>query len=515
MLEHIERSRIAKGNAGLLPRSAWETLTLVPAADCVLTAVGASWPRLSTLNIHPWATELREGIDQMILAFRFMRSGEFVAAMAITRLFFERWTTNVAYSHHITKGEDESDENFISRVWRVYPFSTDAPDAGAEWAWLSENLHGRGELHRLSPETASLRLAEADHISSILDRIVGVSMFPLTQVRGIIANLGDENNIPELRSSLTSGRPVIEGFPREGRLASSVTRPVDVYAAFTDENKQLERIAYVYRIATGGTAIRNSLASNYPVKLAEQAFLERRARALNAARRAFDNEIDVHPEDFYAKTLDGRLFRYLAIVEMGRLIASASSGTEAVAIRLAADALSSAWRLWLEDRDEAMMCLRILAEQTARARAHRKKPKKAVEMEARGSSNGAHRWVELAGWKRLSIITRALGEFSHRTAITRQNAAREVLVKVQEGAKHPENTARGHVLDRLAYIFALELNERLADNFPALHGSFENEITLLDSEDHLKWVEEYLDLSLDHKSESFGAPDFDYTMPPT
>jgi hypothetical protein len=87
-------------------------------------------------------------------------------------------------------------------------------------------------------------------------------------------------------------------------------------------------------------------------------------------------------------------------------------------------------------------------------------------------------------------------------------------VKVQDGAKHPENTARGHVLDRMAYIFAWELNERLADKFPSLHSAFQQEITLLDTEDHQKWVEEYLDLSFGYKSESFGIPDFDYTIPP-
>lgn len=515
MLEHIERSRIVERNAGLLPRSGWETLTLIPAADCALTALGASWPRMSTLNMHPWGTELREGIDQMILAFRFMRSGEFVAAMAITRLLLERWTTNVAYTHGLTKCENESDEEFYSRVWHVYPFAAGTPDPGVEWAWLSENMHGRGELHKLSFALTSLDSTEKAHLASTLDRVVGVCMYPLTQVLGIIANLAEENGISELRAPLTSGRPVLEGFPREGRAVSAATRPIDVYVAFSEESNELERLAYVYRKVTSGTSIRNHLASVYPVKLAEQAFLERRARALAAAQHAFENEIDIHPEDFFAKTLDGRLFRYIAIVEMGRLVANGSSGSDAGALRLAADALSSAWRLWLEDRDEAMKCLRILAEQTARARAYRKKPKKALEMEARGSSNGAHRWIELAGWRRLSVITRALGEFSHRTAITRQSAARSILVKVQEGAKHPENTARGHALDRLAYIFASELSERLAHKFPNLHTAFQKEITLLDSEDHQKWVEDYLDLSLRYKAESFGGPDFDYTVPPS
>jgi hypothetical protein len=60
-----------------------------------------------------------------------------------------------------------------------------------------------------------------------------------------------------------------------------------------------------------------------------------------------------------------------------------------------------------------MPCVRGVLEQACRARAHRVKPARAARVEDMGAAAGPARWLEAAGWRRLAVLGRALGEFAH------------------------------------------------------------------------------------------------------
>src|SRR5665647_3936431 len=90
---------------------------------------------------------------------------------------------------------------------------------------------------------------------------------------------------------------------------------------------------------------------------------------------------------------------------------------------------STQW-LWLEDDDRAMAVLRCVLEQVARSRTWRLKPEKARLLEER-SETTPRDWLENAGWRRLSPLNRALGEFAHVRPSRRWNAARALLASLQ------------------------------------------------------------------------------------
>ena len=166
--------------------------------------------------------------------------------------------------------------------------------------------------------------------------------------------------------------------------------------------------------------------------------LERRGRAVQRAREAFNAEQESLGDEFAPESLEIRLFQYIAIGEAAFLAAGWASGQEADALRTAAAALHSAWWLWLEDTDDAMTCVRGVLEQTCRARAHRVKPARAARIEDMGAAASPARWLETAGRKRLAVLGRALGEFAHISFRARWSGARDALAALQaDDIPHP------------------------------------------------------------------------------
>jgi hypothetical protein len=77
------------------------------------------------------------------------------------------------------------------------------------------------------------------------------------------------------------------------------------------------------------------------------------------------------------------------------------------------------------------------------------------ESKAQGPRTSARDWLEAAGWHRLSIINRSLGEFSHipDQAQGKWQEARAALMEVQDdldddAPSSPEQTTRGATLNR-------------------------------------------------------------------
>jgi hypothetical protein len=141
--------------------------------------------------------------------------------------------------------------------------------------------------------------------------------------------------------------------------------------------------------------------------------------------------------------VNAKLFRFIAIAQAARLAARWGSARDADAMRMAAAALDSAWTLWLEDTNQAMACVRAVLEHTAAARCWRLRPDSAQQLADRQAPPS--RWIERAGWKRLSVLNQALGEFAHLAVRTEWGQARNTLLGHHgaDGEPDPELVARG------------------------------------------------------------------------
>lgn len=125
-----------------------------------------------------------------------------------------------------------------------------------------------------------------------------------------------------------------------------------------------------------------------------------------------------------------------------------------------------------------------------------------------GAAASPARWIEAAGWKRLAVLGRALGEFAHISFRARWSGARDALAALQASdTPRPDSTARGHALDASAYLLAHEVAARLDHACPAVAAAFRARVTLLDADKHERYVEELLQRSLDQRATDFGPPD--------
>ena len=113
-----------------------------------------------------------------------------------------------------------------------------------------------------------------------------------------------------------------------------------------------------------------------------------------------------------------------------------------------------------------------------------------------------------AGWKRLAVLGRALGEFAYISFRARWNGARDALAALQaDGTPRPDSTARGHSLDASAYLLAHEVAARLDQASPAFATAFRARVTLLDADKHERYVEELLQRTLGLRGTDFGPPE--------
>ncbi|MEW2331493.1 hypothetical protein AB0880_27235 [Micromonospora chersina] len=434
--------------------------------------------------------------------------------MAIARSQLERWTFNVASHHRLAaQGPQESTRDYFRRVWSIYPAVSKIVDVGAAWVILSEWLHGRGGIaEALEYDWVAADLAQAASVSvpdatlrhhALIGSVLTVA---LMQVRGCAATLalgsGQEDYVKALQVVCTAPATIED-------LNVSLLAPLDHIRVFGPTGKQLVSIARFYRQAICHDELREVTTSAISVKLATDATLERRGRAVEREREAWADEAKKLGPELSLGFLAARLFRYCAISEAALIASRWATGKEREALASAAAALRSAFWLWLEDTDVAMTCVRVVLEQTCRARAWRVKPARATRVEAGGGVASPARWVEAAGWKRLGVLSRALGEFAHINVRSRWTGARGALNAIQDpNERWPENTARGNALDSAAYLLAHEVAVRLDAATPTFGEKFRESVTLFDREAHEEHVERLLERGQALKGFDFGEPEF-------
>jgi hypothetical protein len=209
------------------------------------------------------------------------------------------------------------------------------------------------------------------------------------------------------------------------------------------------------------------------------AFLRRRQRAAADAEQAYRAEQRFLGDEYRPDTVTTRESLMAECAEMAALLAKwAASLNERAALLTAASALRSAFFLWLEDDDRSMAATRTVLECVARLRAHRVKPQRAMRVEAAGSSATPRDWFEAAGWRRLNLLTKSLGELSHFRMEARWGGARDALVAIASRELAPEHPpelrARGLLVETSGFLLASEVIERLRLLSPELSKAYES-----------------------------------------
>ncbi|MBF4592016.1 hypothetical protein [Curtobacterium sp. VKM Ac-1395] len=488
---------------GLLPDLAWQTAGAIAAADDILEALGAPWHWAPPATEEAaWLQELRKGLDTFSKVCWFLRFGYTAGAVALARQFIERWTYNLSSTRNIWPDDGEEYADFLRRVWSVYPAMVDGRDFGQEWADLSELLHGRSITRAGRTITINLSIDAVDR-AEVHQLVVQAAEMALRQVRGAIdtAHASTAAVTPISHGSLQLR---VEQFPPTTPPEFlTVTAPPLDYSFVTSDLADT--------ISDWGATYRRIVAnrSKDPVNMLTFAWMaieERWARAIDHARQSFREEQSMLGDAFSPVTLDALILFYRCITEMTELLARTSEpSTRTDALQAAASALESSWVLWLQDVDESLICMRTVLENTARARTHRLKPERAATMELRGAATTPHRWLDAAGWGRLSAFNRALGEFSHTQARSRHEAARDLLTSMQRGeTASADHTARARALEEVATMLAHETSASLEQAHPRLAEAFRKLILNADEADADDDLNAWLDHGLRFRSFDFG-----------
>lgn len=506
----LRRSRVSRDH-DLLPSEAWEFLAQIPKADALLELCSRAQDyEAAYASSEAWNEVMRKELRAYVDVVQHLRSGLDYAFLAGARMVFERWTTNRALSLSLEKREDEPDSNYYSRVWEgISNPHWETP--GKLWAQLSEVLHGRSEMPLISNTYADLfgehnrPVSKAGFITAALKLGYTVSPQMLAgldvhaKARGlsvdkdfvhgkVICSLQDDTTWTELLGDL-----------------EATTYPSDMFS-LNVKNQDLERLAAAYQsiVCRPGSI---AVLKNVNIAIHSTGCLaHHRVLQLDRERQQLRIESSKN-ENFSIERHGSLLYRYSAFSEMALLLGSQNDSQGNVALRTAGMALDSAWRLWLDDDDLSIACLRAVFEQTSRARAHRRKSSKAIDMEARKQT--PQRWLEAAGYRRLGPLGRALGEFSHYTSRSMRDDARRLITEAQgDDSADAPYTARGHLLTQGAYFLATEIAERLAILSPHLHKEFLDDVALADLHDEHELIEDYLAMAHDHKDFEWSGFDF-------
>ena len=498
-----KRRMDAADSSLLLPAAGWRILGMVPPADAALTALGASWMR-ATPSSDPWAGELRRALDAAVDVLIRMRQGLNVGAVVGARAYLERWTFNVASTHSLPwKQAGESDADFISRVWEFYGLAALGRDPGQDWALLSELQHGRSVS--IGKRTLDMEASGTDQLA-LYSEIARIIEIPLRQVRGAVHEHAKGAGILGFEIAL-SGLLSLRSQPLEPSGLPRLLNPPDLVSMGGPELEQARLAALRYREHSAHLSadIDPGIVTHTDIV---GSLMERLSRRFENAADAAANEHAMVGDRFDYGHLAARLFRYGSIAAMAEAVGANSLGSGGRHLRLAGTALTTAWNYWLEDNDLSLAAVRVLAEQTAVARAHRLKPDKAAKLAAR-SELPASRWFDLAGWARLSVFIRALGEFSHYRLSMRRDGAREALtiLNFKDTIDEAPYGARREALDQAAYMLAHEIAARLEQLAPDLNLAFRKGVTLLEASEHEERLADWLNLALQHREADFGDAD--------
>ncbi len=412
-----------------------------------------------------WPDHLAWGLDSVIAAVRLMLCLQPVGASVVARTQLERWSSNLQFNSDINQQPSESTVDWLNRLWAapgVRPPDGIETPVGELFADLSELLHGRGRLMPLVwLDIADVTdLPSSEHVQ-MLETIGDALTVSLSHIRTCLATAAYEKGfevlaqtihrmilvaparswLPDLRAFLWPLLPMFIRQPGvEGPLGATTTAHRRAISAMQAGREPAEP------------------SELWPVL----SFGAHRFRALLSAQHALESEREMLGDQFEEQGVEDVHTEAVLAGEMAAVLArwlrqDPEKRSPADAFAVCASGLRSAQWLWLEDDDRAMGCLRSVIEQVACARTWRLRPERALKIEANPSSTPRD-WIEGAGWRRLNLLNRALGEFAHGSTKTNWSAARDALVAIQdtEDVEEAQYTGRTHALTAMIFILSVE-----------------------------------------------------------
>lgn len=497
----------------LMPSLVWRGGVGIGMADVLLERLGATWHTYlpEEASKDRWAAELRDGLDSFARVAWCLRFGYTIAAVAIARKSFERWSFNIASSMQLATIENEPEADFFTRAWKASSNYVGERELGSEWSLMSELLHGRQvELAGQHVQIAlDMQLTDQTRIHRAIAFFAEVS---LRQVRGAVCRLAGERGHLKQNELSAALLPVeqLKGLPKQPDFLHLLWQPLLYGFVDADDTSTYIGWGASYRRIVNRRAEDRVGVGTFSDWMSIE---ERWVRAIERSRHSFQEEREVFGDAFSPLSLRARVTKYRIISEMTDILANEFRDTHrASALRSAAAALESAWVVWLQDVDDSLTLARSVLESTARARTHRLKPSRAAKMENGPQKQKApHRWVDAAGWSRLSPFVRALSEYAHMQANSRHSGSWELLVKVQglEVGGSADHTARGHALEKVAAMLAHEVADSLKIEWAALSEEFRHLVIEEDEASSQQNFERWLDATVALKTtHSFGSPDY-------
>jgi hypothetical protein len=495
--------------------------------DGLLLGMGAKPNRPPAAYVGSWADHLAWAVDSSVAAARLLLCGQVVGAACVARNQLERWLMHRAYNAGISQEPGEATIDYVARVWsaddRFHEHYFDVAPESSEpladddeeplsdtepvsdhahvrktngdeicpavlYAYTSEIMHGRVLPQAIAWDSEAM-LRGMDYpadlivaIGSITDTITLCLRQVRVAVAGMAAELGNDAAVKMLRKSLdTMSEAEEEGTAEDTSFdvaPSHAFRSPPLSSLAPLLPREGLRPEVVAQLEAGGA---NYLAvvveGRKPAgrlyrddELVTLGFVWHRSRSARAALSALESERRMLGEDFNLDSLTGRGAMWVTLTEIAALVGvwNRQPETSAAASAIASGLRSSYW-LWLEDDDRAMSVLRCVLEQVARLRAWRLKPHRAALLEERPATTPRD-WLEEAGWRRLTALNRALGEFAHTKATSRWAGARELLAKLHSELEPEEAilVARGASVDFVAHLVAAELHAYVESLAPDL-----------------------------------------------
>lgn len=480
--------------------------------DAALTSLGATDNRPPPSYLGEWPDHVRWGLDSAFAVFRMVLAGSVLGAAAVTRTQLDRWTANRAATVGLSRKSDEATGDYYRRVWSAN--GENGEPMGSAWVDLSEALHGRGRLLDLVRwEAASVLDGAPDAIRELFVPVVVGTTASLIQVRGCVVSMMEGRGEAEPAQALRDTPLAGKGRLRLAEVASLVW-PVDWDLVDGPTPATVRTEAEKYRRMRRGTAQTGRFPPYSAEVLASLAFVERRSRAFDLAQEAFRQEAQQLGNSFDPSQVHLRHQLSVLTAEMTTLVSRwLPAGSAADALMVAAGAVRPAFWLWLEDDERALVLVRTIIEQTARARAWRLKPIAAAKAEARPCLQ--QRWTQEAGWRRLSVVMRSLGEFAHTSPTSRWAGALNALAQLTElpddSPAQPSQVARGTALLYSTVLLALETVACLDVLDAGVAAAFRQSLRI-DDLDVGADVEAWLNRAWNHRSIDLGEPVF---RPPT
>lgn len=506
---HNQRWENVRRLHGTLGESVAETMHVVYPIDVILWQHGVRFVQPPSSSYGSWPEHLRWGVDSACQAQRMILAGNLVGAASIARTQLERWSDNRTRSNDFVHPQGVPVGSHYEAIWaNEHP----AVDAGQVWVELSELLHGRGPLVAAVHWEAG-QLCAPKSIGAVNRAVVAVEtaiQLSLRQILLCVATLTLEAGYPPSLGDALRQLPL--SLPSEVQFVESAALTVWPmnYEFVKAISPSLRRVGDAYIDDVRQRASRREPRDLVYSARGLEAFVSRRARSAGTAADAFAKEAEQLGDKFDPTGVAAREHAYILINEVAALLATWRADLRSDALLVGASALRAAYWLWLEDDERSMMLARTVLEQTARLRTWRLRSHSAAILEERGANTTTRDWLREAGWRRLSILNRSLGEFSHATMRARWSGARDALVAIQAPGPNDEfeaQTGRGAALNAVAFAFGTEVAALAAEQHLTLAQAFASVLPYGDDDDPQRQIEAWLDRCWSHRSLSFGPPD--------